>query len=50
MAAEEERRILDAANVNQSPLTYPFLVTLTSTGLRLMKPAACGGINWTSRP
>ena len=34
LAAEEERRILDAASVNQSPLIYPFLVTLTWTGLR----------------
>jgi hypothetical protein len=50
LAAEEERRILDAASVNQSPLIYPFLVTFTWTGLKLMKPGACGGINWTSRP
>jgi len=34
LAAEEERRILDAASVNQSPLIYPFLVTLTWIGLR----------------
>jgi integrase len=34
LAAEEERRILDAASVNQSPVIYPFLVTLTWTGLR----------------
>ena len=34
MAAEEERRNLDAASVNQSPLIYPFLVTLTWIGLR----------------
>jgi integrase len=34
LGPEEERRILDAASVNQSPLIHPFLVTLVWTGLR----------------
>ena len=31
---EEEQRVLAAAGANQSPLIYPFLMTLTWTGIR----------------